>query len=214
MMVRYLWAFVIGIFVTSIMALSIDEKFNSSLPQNENGHAQSELTLSELLAAMIKHEYGMKHLGTDGVLRSFAPNGTVLDYVKLNSTQVQQMIDRYSRDDYLTEAFDGVDGHNVIDQEQLMNPGEHILPSDFKNWTKDALASLNNIASTNPKSTFHTEEMDEQEAFATNAPTSKNATTNPVQPRIVEGGFRPPTIPMLWSSSAHAMGVIFMFYAT
>lgn len=119
------------------------EKSNSSHPPNGNGQAQNGPTLFELMAAMIKHDHGMKHLGDDGVLRSFAPNGTVLDYVKLNASQVQQMVDLYGRNDHLTEVFDGVDGHNVSDHEQLVNPGEHLLPFSFKNWTKNALASLN-----------------------------------------------------------------------
>ncbi|KAL8831146.1 MAG: hypothetical protein Q9191_001020 [Dirinaria sp. TL-2023a] len=120
-----------------------EEKSNSSLPQNGNGHAQNGPTIFELMAAMTKHDHGMKHLGDDGVLRSFAPNGTVLDYLKLNASEVQQMVDRFGRNDYLTEVFDGVDGHNVTDHEQLANPGEHLLPPGFNNWTSIALASLN-----------------------------------------------------------------------
>lgn len=176
MMGRYVWAFAMWIFVTSIMALptvcddllctfhsnlSQDntasfqnetvvhepagavEKSNSSLHHKGNDHAHNGLTLFQLMAGMTKHDHGMKHLGDDGVLRSFAPNGTVLDYVKLNASQVQQMVDLYGRDDYLTEVFDGVDGHNVTNHEQLVNPGEHLLPVGFKNWTKNALASLN-----------------------------------------------------------------------
>lgn len=88
---------------------------------------------------MEKHDQGIVHLGDDGVLRSFGPNGTVLEYVKLSTNQIQQMLDRHGRNDHFTEVFDGVDGRAVTDLEQLTNPGEHLLPQfPFMNSTESA----------------------------------------------------------------------------
>lgn len=80
------------------------------------------------MAAMETHDHGMVHLGDDGVLRSFDPNGTVLEYVRLSTNQIQQMLDSHGRTDHYTEVFDGVDGREVTDLEQLTNPGKHLLP--------------------------------------------------------------------------------------
>lgn len=87
---------------------------------------------------MARHDQGITHLGDDGVLRSFAPNGTVLEYVKLSASQIQQVLDSHGRTDHFTEVFDGVDGREVTDLEQLMNPGEHLLPFPFMNSTMSA----------------------------------------------------------------------------
>lgn len=105
----------------STRRLILFKKTNSDLSQNETDP-------HELMAALGKHDQGIVHLGDDGVLRSFAPNGTVLEYVKLSTNQIQQMLDSHGRTDHLTEVYDGVDGREVTDLEQLTNPGEHLLP--------------------------------------------------------------------------------------
>ena len=57
---------------------------------------------------MAKDDYGVFHLAADGVLQSFHPNGTVLDYATLSTNQIQHMIDWQGRDEYLTEVFAGI----------------------------------------------------------------------------------------------------------
>ena len=88
------------------------------------------------MAALQRHPDGVVHLGDDGVLRSFHPNQTVLEYVKLSANQIQHVLDVQGRNDHLNEIFDGVNGHSVTDLEQLTNPGEHLLPLHFVNSTR------------------------------------------------------------------------------
>lgn len=87
----------------------------------------------EVVAAMEKHKDGIMHLGDDGVLRSLAPNMTVLGYVKLAPGHIQHILDRQGRDDHLTEVFDEVSGHDVH-EEQPNNPGKHLWPFGFRRY--------------------------------------------------------------------------------
>ena len=83
------------------------------------------------MAALDKDHNGIAVLCSDGVVRSVAPNKTVLAYQKLDSEQIQKLIDQYGRDDKLTKIFDGVNGNDVVDSEQLLHPSTDILPEDF-----------------------------------------------------------------------------------
>ena len=65
---------------------------------------------------------GVFHLGKDGVMRSYHGNGTCAGYVKLDASQIQRFLDHNGRTDELTKIFEGVNGHDVTDQEQLMKP--------------------------------------------------------------------------------------------
>ena len=141
---------------------------------------------------MAKHDQGITHLGDDGVLRSFAPNGTVLEYVKLSANQIQQLVDSHGRNDHFTEVFDGVDGREVTDLEQLTNPGEHLLPLPFQNSTMSAgvtdckylqrsiyMKAVETFANEpNPSAAASSiQNQTLQRASTTNAPTSDNPMT-------------------------------------
>ena len=82
--------------------------------------------------AMPKDNHGIVSLGADGVLRSICPNLTVLSYEKLNNNQIQKLVDSYGRDDNLSKAFEGVDGHDVVDQEQLTRGDKDFLPAALR----------------------------------------------------------------------------------
>ena len=81
-------------------------------------------------AALKAHEGGLafNHIGDDGVLRSFHPSGSVIDYVKLTPEHTQRMLQRWGKNDYLAQIFDDVDGRNVTEEKQLWYPGENLLP--------------------------------------------------------------------------------------
>ena len=98
--------------------------FLTSLSQNDADALQ--------LPELKEHEYGVFHLGADGVVRSYHPNGTVLDYAKLSPAQIAARLKIWGKDENLTEAFEGVNGHDVVDEEQLLNPGKALLPHQFK----------------------------------------------------------------------------------
>ena len=90
-----------------------------------------------------RHDFGVVHLGYDGVLRSFHPNGTVLAYVQLSSNQIQYLLDRHGRDEYLDKIFEGVSGHAVKNNSQLLHPAEHLMPEGFEvsEWKQGTLSS-------------------------------------------------------------------------
>ena len=105
------------------------------LPQHEKSYR-------EVLHAMDFHDDGVTHLGDDGVLRSFHPNGTVIEYQKLSPNQIGQMLDGFGRNEHLEEVFSGVSGHSVSHYQSL-NPGEDLLPHRFKNSTNSTITSNN-----------------------------------------------------------------------
>ncbi|OAP64480.1 hypothetical protein AYL99_00452 [Fonsecaea erecta] len=74
---------------------------------------------------------GFIHLGDDGVLRSFDGDLKVVAYQPLTPDQITAYIDRTNeeRRPHLREVFEGVDGRDVVDEEQLTNPAPGLLPA-------------------------------------------------------------------------------------
>ena len=88
---------------------------------------------------MITHDSGFNHLSKEGIYRSFAPNGTVLDYVLFTNGQLQIMINRIGRTANLSDTFAGVNGHDVTNLTQIYHPDKELLamlfPPDATNST-------------------------------------------------------------------------------
>ncbi|EGC48305.1 conserved hypothetical protein [Histoplasma capsulatum var. duboisii H88] len=62
---------------------------------------------------------GYKHVADDGVIRSFGPDGAVVDAARLTNAQpMKTALDHYDPDarKHLEEIWSGVDGHNVSDR--------------------------------------------------------------------------------------------------
>lgn len=101
------------------------------------------------------HEDGVTHLGDDGVLRSFHPNGTVIEYQKLSANQIGQMLDGFGRTEHLDGVYNGVNGHSVSHY-QALNPGEDLLPRRFKKSANSTInlgrvkADCNHLGGCNP----------------------------------------------------------------
>jgi hypothetical protein len=73
------------------------------------------------------------HLGKDGVLRTISGNYEVLDARGLTPEQVKGFVDAMPVTLVQKEEFDGVDGTNVIVQEELFHPPPGILPKNPEN---------------------------------------------------------------------------------
>ncbi|KAJ8212199.1 hypothetical protein LV158_004237 [Aspergillus fumigatus] len=112
-----------------------------------------ETQLADLWAAHIKDEEaskaipslkqspslkGLNHLATDGVYRSFSSSGQVVDYKQLSPadiTKVLEFHEKYMDSEIFQKTkkkFDGVDGRNVTDLEQLLHPGPESRPVRFR----------------------------------------------------------------------------------
>ena len=78
---------------------------------------------------------GFLHLGNDGVMRSYAPNGTVIDVLCLTNAELldhtHRLLAGADVKDTLRNNWAGVSGKDALD-EHLFNPPNHILPSVFR----------------------------------------------------------------------------------
>lgn len=97
----------------------------TALPQDE-----TKSDLRDLLGALKYHDHGVMALGADGVLRSLDPDLTVISYAKLHGHQIQKLVKELGLGD--DKSYEGVDGHDVVDYEQLVHPGKHLFPPGFR----------------------------------------------------------------------------------
>ncbi|PYH93846.1 hypothetical protein BO71DRAFT_450454 [Aspergillus ellipticus CBS 707.79] len=74
---------------------------------------------------------GLIQLGTDGVLRSLDAENQVMAYFPLDPQQIQDFNANFpqSQQASLTQTFDGVDGRDVTDRNQIYNPDQDMLPA-------------------------------------------------------------------------------------
>ncbi|OJI87734.1 hypothetical protein ASPTUDRAFT_80862 [Aspergillus tubingensis CBS 134.48] len=74
---------------------------------------------------------GVLFLGNDGVLRSVDAANRVVSYQQLSPQQISQYIQNLPQRDAsrLQRVFQGVDGREVTDLDQLLNPDSDQLPS-------------------------------------------------------------------------------------
>ncbi|KAG6995792.1 non-canonical non-ribosomal peptide synthetase FUB8 [Physcia stellaris] len=104
---------------------------NGTAPaKNDTGLATNQTDASQITTNLILDADGIVHLGDDGVLRSFAPNLTVLAYLQLNNSQIQSFIDRFGRTDHLTQVYKDANGFDVC-EEELSHPTKENLPLNF-----------------------------------------------------------------------------------
>lgn len=84
------------------------------------------------MSTLPSNEDSFQHVALDGVLRTYHTNGTVLGYVKLKPTHIEQLLKNYHGTSDLARDLAGVDGRDVTDEKQLFNPGEAFLPIEFR----------------------------------------------------------------------------------
>ncbi|KAK5265993.1 hypothetical protein LTR99_004820 [Exophiala xenobiotica] len=88
---------------------------------------------SEILAGIEQDPNGFIHFADDGIVRSYSANGTVIDYAPLSNKHLLEVVNA-SRPileehyEHLMEVFNGVDGHNVTDLNQIWDPPEWLRP--------------------------------------------------------------------------------------
>lgn len=90
---------------------------------------------------MILTEDGLVHIGDDGVARSYAADGVVLDYFPLSNVEIMTMSESMVENANITDAqqirehlytvFEGVTGHDVS-EEVMAHPTENILPYQLR----------------------------------------------------------------------------------
>lgn len=77
---------------------------------------------------MVSDPAGRVDIGIDGVMRSLSGDGTILDYYKLNATELSITLDFISsqypeKEDALLATFEGIDGTLITDDGQLFDSG-------------------------------------------------------------------------------------------
>lgn len=75
---------------------------------------------------------GILHLGDDAILRSLDEAGKVIDYARIDNTQLKTVISWYSQEKqkHLQEVWRDVDS-SLVEREQIWHPPQHILPSSL-----------------------------------------------------------------------------------
>ncbi|EGE79458.1 hypothetical protein BDDG_02398 [Blastomyces dermatitidis ATCC 18188] len=93
----------------------------------------AKVDVNDVLRNLTSDPLGFKHLGDDGVARSFSPNGTVIDAVGLDPELLMNAAQGYkdpSRRQHLIDLWTGVDGTNVSHLDRY-SPPKDLLPTLF-----------------------------------------------------------------------------------
>ncbi|KAL2847864.1 hypothetical protein BJY01DRAFT_212367 [Aspergillus pseudoustus] len=90
---------------------------------------------AKAITKSLKHDptgAGFTHLATDGVLRSFDGDRNVIDYRPLSPEEIAVWLEPWppALREKLIPMFEGVDGRNVTDVEQLLHPRPELLPPE------------------------------------------------------------------------------------
>ncbi|OOF91846.1 hypothetical protein ASPCADRAFT_133917 [Aspergillus carbonarius ITEM 5010] len=86
--------------------------------------------ISDIISNLPQDNNGVLYLGGDGVLRSVDANGRVVAYQQLSPQQISEYNSNFpaAEQDRLAQEFQGVDGRDVTNVDQLLNPGRDLLP--------------------------------------------------------------------------------------
>ncbi|PWY81617.1 hypothetical protein BO94DRAFT_576578 [Aspergillus sclerotioniger CBS 115572] len=86
--------------------------------------------ISDIVSNLPQDNDGVLYLGGDGVLRSVDANGRVVTYQQLNPQQISEYNSNFpaAEQDRLSQEFQGVDGRDVTNVDQLLNPSRDLLP--------------------------------------------------------------------------------------
>ncbi|KLJ12262.1 hypothetical protein EMPG_12679 [Blastomyces silverae] len=92
------------------------------------------MDVTDVLRNLTSDPLGHKHLGDDGVARSFSPNGTVIDAVGLSNTLLMEAARGHKdpkEQKHLMELWAGVNGNDVPHRRRY-SPPKDLLPALFK----------------------------------------------------------------------------------
>ncbi|RAK94791.1 uncharacterized protein BO80DRAFT_370295 [Aspergillus ibericus CBS 121593] len=86
--------------------------------------------ISEIISSLPQDNNGVLYLGNDGVLRSVDASGRVVAYQQLSPDQIREYNSKFpaAEQDRLSRDFQGVDGRDVTNLDQLLNPDRNLLP--------------------------------------------------------------------------------------
>ncbi|KAF4154711.1 hypothetical protein CNMCM6936_006916 [Aspergillus lentulus] len=95
--------------------------------------AQEGISAFEAMGKLKSVPHGYVHLANDGVARAYDENESVIDYVPLTNDQLKQLLanlpEPWKKEaDHLHAIFDDVDGRQVTDEKQLLDP-----PAELRN---------------------------------------------------------------------------------
>ncbi|OAX82559.1 hypothetical protein ACJ72_03091 [Emergomyces africanus] len=95
---------------------------------------------------MMSPDNGILHLGDDGILRSFAENGTVIDYARLTVSQLMTVADWSSGEQrsHLQAIWANVNSFEVED-DQIWSPPVNLLPVTMREPPPDSPAPQNEL---------------------------------------------------------------------
>jgi hypothetical protein len=82
------------------------------------------------LSSLPKDPLGFSHLGMDGVWRNFDKDRKVISYQALSPEEITETLNIFPgwMRKMIEKRLEGIDGRNVTDIEQLMHPGEDLMP--------------------------------------------------------------------------------------
>ncbi|KAF5009823.1 hypothetical protein FDECE_3982, partial [Fusarium decemcellulare] len=106
---------ILSLLVLFCMALAAPPSPLGDTPKETQTHALLKYTpgpLPSLLRTIAKDRHGALHIGPDGILRSFAANGSVIDYRHLSSTQTHGL---------------APDGRDILSESTILYP-PHLVP--------------------------------------------------------------------------------------
>ncbi|OJK01316.1 hypothetical protein ASPACDRAFT_115958 [Aspergillus aculeatus ATCC 16872] len=85
--------------------------------------------LLSTLRALPQDPLGFSHLGMDGVWRNFGHDRNVVSYRALSAEEISEVLDfpGWMRQ-RVEKGLEEVDGRDVTDIEQLLDPSEELLP--------------------------------------------------------------------------------------
>jgi hypothetical protein len=95
--------------------------------------AQEGISAFDAMAKLKSVPGGYVHIADDGVARAYNENESVIDYVPLTNDQLKQLLknlpEAWKKEaDHLHAVFDDVDGRQVTDEKQLLDP-----PAELRN---------------------------------------------------------------------------------
>ncbi|PYI01594.1 hypothetical protein BO78DRAFT_378800 [Aspergillus sclerotiicarbonarius CBS 121057] len=87
-------------------------------------------SISDIISNLPQENNGVLYLGRDGVLRSVDASGRVVAYQQLSPDQIREYNSNFpaADQDRLSQDFQGVDGRDVTNLDQLLNPDRNMLP--------------------------------------------------------------------------------------
>ncbi|GLA53921.1 hypothetical protein CBS147343_3391 [Aspergillus niger] len=110
----------------TLAVLSVLSALASAIPTTSD----STQNVTDIINNIPQSPNGVLYLGSDGVLRSIDAANRVVSYQQLSPQQISQYIQNLPQRDAarLQRVFQGVDGRDVTDLDQLLNPDSDQLP--------------------------------------------------------------------------------------